>query len=107
MAMPEAAVNKDHRAVPGQLEIGAAGEVATVGPETEAAGKEALADEELGPGVGAVDTGHHAAAGSTGNIVHDIATSSSILAVFECRHSRLPSFATQQKGSLMLHFLDQ
>ena len=70
MAMPETAMNKDHRAIPGQLEVGAARKVAAVGAEPEAVGEEALADEELGPGVGAVDTGHHAAAGGAGDGVH-------------------------------------
>lgn len=70
MAMPETAVDEYYRAIPGQLKVGATREVAAVGPESEASGKEALADEELGLGVGAVDTGHHPSTGGLGDSVH-------------------------------------
>jgi len=60
--VPEAAVDKDERPMPGQLEVWAAGEARAVRAVSVAAREESCADEELGLGIRSTDARHNAAA---------------------------------------------
>ena len=58
VAVPEAAVDEDDRAVLAQHDVGRAGQAADVDAETEPACKQVFAHQYLGLGVAAADAGH-------------------------------------------------
>ena len=63
MAVPEAAVNKDNKAVLGEDEVRPSREILAVEPEAKAHTARDSADRKLRPGVLAADLGHVSAAG--------------------------------------------
>lgn len=74
VAVPEAAVHEDHSPVPGQHEVGPAGQVLAMQAVTQPVSVQVLADEQLGLGVLAPDAGHVVAAGGRGvDVGHTVA----------------------------------
>ena len=59
MMMPEAAVDEHGHAIPGQYEIGRAGQIPSVKPEPKAGRMESPAQQDLGLGVPRSDARHH------------------------------------------------